>query len=186
MGSERRSKLRDPSRIGALRAIVLTMAISSPCGCGKKSDVGPNADPAASASAPTQEDPLAKKPITKEICAAFAAHAVAVVLADVKLAAAGCPAEKRESVVGEFEGRRIAMRDGAVAVCERHLGETYVVGGGQCYLRAKNAKELTACKFAPLTNEGDSDLDALIGGIASGCGRPGAPAVSAASAASKP
>lgn len=120
--------------------------------CDPRKDVG--AAPEQTAA----EDPNAKKTVAKEDCAKWAEHGVTVIVADMKDAVKECPEEQRFQLVGKLDGQRDAMRLAAVETCVKHVGEGYLAKDGKCWLDAKDAAALGACKFTPMIRPGDDDL----------------------------
>jgi hypothetical protein len=117
-------------------------------------------DPAATDAGGWSAAPSGResKKVGKDDCAAWAAHGVDVVLADWKAAATDCPADARKALTEKLDGQTVTIRGSAVEVCSRHLGEAYAPADASCYLRARTARALADCRFAPMTNPGDSDI----------------------------
>jgi hypothetical protein len=122
--------------------------------------------------------PLADNPvphlITKDQCSTWSAHGVEVVFNDWKAAANACPLDAQKQLADRLDGQRPSVEQAALSVCTSHLGQMYVPGDASCYMAAGTAKALLDCKFAPLTNPGDSDIVGEIGRLRANCmtGRP--------------
>jgi len=122
--------------------------------------------------------PLAGNPvphlITKDQCTTWSGHGVEVIFNDWKSAASACPPGAQKDLSDKLDGQRPSVERAAMDLCSGHLGQMYVPGDATCYMAAGTAKDLLDCKFAPLTNPGDSDIVAEIGRTRANCvtGRP--------------
>jgi hypothetical protein len=137
-------------------------------GC-KSSDPPAGAAADASPASVASSDPSATRKVTKEDCEGWAERAANILVASFNDAARSCPPQVRENVGRKFEGNKVSIRNGAYDLCEKHLRETYAVKDAACVMRAADAKALAACKFAPLTNEGDSNWVGMVDDLRSKC-----------------
>ena len=101
-------------------------------------------------------------------------HVAGPLFNDWKSAASACPPEAQKDLSDKLDGERPSVERAAMDLCSGHLGQMYVPGDATCYMAARTAKDLLDCKFAPLTNAGDTDIVAEIGRTRANCvtGRP--------------
>lgn len=116
--------------------------------------------------------PVTTRSIAREDCALWADHGVEVVLRDWKDAASGCELAVRDQLNNKLDVSRAEVLEGARSVCMRHIGEPVAAAESACYMAARSARELTRCRFAPLTNPGDSDIVAEIANLRASCQKP--------------
>ena len=105
--------------------------------------------------------PGTTKKIARADCAQWARHASEVLLRDWKASADGCPDAERETTAARLEEQRVSIREGAQALCEQHVGESYATRDGQCFSSATTFTAMSACAFAPMTSSGDTDMAAV-------------------------
>jgi hypothetical protein len=178
LADTRRIRMQERRSLGrtSTRAAIVALGLlgaTTVLGCGREGDRAPKPDPvaSASASASADDDPNAKKKISKQDCERWSEHGVGVLLADVKEAAKACPAEQRDQLSFQFDGQRATLKQAALEVCTKHVGEDYVVKDGRCWALGKTARDLAACKFAPMTAEGDNDLGAAVASVRASCAK---------------
>jgi hypothetical protein len=147
--------------------LVLTMGS---CAC--KHDSLPESAPSSTASAgsvasqpPTAlapVDPRAKKNVTPRDCEEWAEHGASVVVSSIVAASAACPTQAREDIRKKFQDDIVSIRSGANSLCGNHVDESYVAADASCFMNATDALVMRACRFAPMTNPGDSDWESII------------------------
>lgn len=151
---------------------ILLFVVALPVATTGCNSCSPSSSPAAASStnAPIASvAPATKKTVTSEDCAQWADHGVRVAIASFEAAVARCPKEQRDEVVLKLQSDRKELREGAIGICTKHLGREYLAGDGQCFAESKTMRELTACKFAPMTNPDDSDVNAVLEGMRRRC-----------------
>jgi len=124
---------------------------------------------------PPASSTTAMSRVTDADCAKWVDHATDVVVNGFVDAVRNCSQKVQDDVAAKFVGQRSAIHDGAKTLCAQHMGQPYRAQDGACFLAATNARDLVACKLAPMSNPDDSDWAQMIDDLRQNCAVRGAP-----------
>ncbi|MGZ3454505.1 MAG: hypothetical protein ACXVEF_33165 [Polyangiales bacterium] len=116
--------------------------------------------------------PTTKLVVRANDCAAWSDHAANVIADSFASVTKACPQAGTTEEFAAIAGGRVEMRAAALELCKKHVGEEFLAADSSCFTGAKTVEAMFACRFAPMSSPGDTDLGKLLAKTRKDCGLP--------------